>query len=411
MTKRLYYADSYCTRFYAHVIEQLTWEGHPAVVLDRSAFYPASGGQPADRGTIGGLAVLDVVIRDGDGAVVHLLAHPLPEAEGDGPFPVEGVLDWARRFDHMQQHTGQHILSAAFEKLLDADTMAFHLGKESNTIDVNLTRLDQATATQVEELANRVVWEDRPIHARFVSADEIAMLPLRRPPAVEGTARIVEIADFDVNPCGGTHVARTGEVGLIKIVRLDYRGHETRVEFLCGERALRDYRAKHATVSQLAASLTVGHRELEQAVQRLQDEARQSQQELRRVRRQLFKAEAAELAQSAQVHGSHRVVWRVWEGRGPEELRLLAQELAGGFDMVALLAGIGERVHLCFARAEGYGPDVARLMQQACRQLGGKGGGQPHTAQGSAPPASVTHVEAILQGLLACLLPDTRSPQ
>ena len=406
MTERLYYADSYCTRFCAHVIEQLTWEGHPAIVLDRSAFYPASGGQPADRGTISGVAVLDVVVRDGDGAVVHLLEHLLPEAEGSGSLPVEGVLDWARRFDHMQQHTGQHILSAAFEKLLDTDTVGFHLGKDSSTIDVNLARLDQAEAMQVEELANRVVWEDRPIHARFVSADEMATLPLRRSPAVEGAVRIVEIAGFDVNPCGGTHVAHTGEVGLIKIVRLDYQGHETRVEFLCGERAWRDYHAKHTTVSRLAARLTVGHWELEQAVRRLQDEVGQLQQELRRARRQLLKTEAAELAQSAQVHGPHRMVWRVWKGRGPDELRPLAQELAGSFGVVALLAGIGQRVHLCFARAEGPGPDLAALLRQACTQLGGKGGGQPHAAQGSTPAASMAQVEAVLRGLLH-LLPDS----
>lgn len=408
MTERLYYADAYCTRFSAQVVEQLTWEDHPAVVLDRSAFYPASGGQPADRGTLGGVAVLDVIVRDGDGAVMHLLEHALPEAgaEGQCSQSVEGVLDWARRFDHMQQHTGQHILSAAFEKLLDADTVGFHLGTEISTIDVNVARLDSAAATQVEELANQVVWEDRPIRARFVTPGELAALPLRRLPAVEGAVRVVDIAGFDVNPCGGTHVARTGEVGLVKIVRLDYRGHETRVEFLCGGRALCDYHAKHATISRLAARLTVGHRELEQAVQHLQDEVGQLQQELRRARRRLLKTEAAELAQSAQVHGPHRVVWRVWEGRDPEELRPLAQELAGSFGVVALLADIGERVHLCFARAEGIGPDLAALLREACTQLGGKGGGQPHAAQGSAPAAGVAQVEAVLRGLLAHLLPD-----
>lgn len=388
------------------MIEQLTWEGHPAVVLDRSAFYPTSGGQPADRGTLGGVAVLDVVVRDEDKAVVHILEHTLPETEVDGRFPrpVEGVLDWARRFDHMQQHTGQHILSAAFEKLLDADTVGFHMGAETSAIDVNVARLAPATAIQVEELTNRVVWEDRPIGARFVDTDELAALPLRRSPAVAGAVRVVDIAGFDVNPCGGTHVARTGEVGLVKIVHLDYRGLETRVEFLCGARALCDYRTKHATVSQLAARLTVGHRELEQAVQRLQDEAGQLQQELRRVRKQLLKVEAAELAQSATLRGPYRVVQQVWEGRGPDDLHPLAQELATSFDIVALLAGVGERVHLCFARAEGPGPDLAALLREACAQLAGKGGGRPHIAQGSAPPTSPVRVAAVLQGMLSDLL-------
>jgi alanyl-tRNA synthetase len=403
MTERLYYTDSYCSRFSARVIEQLTWEGHPGVVLDRTAFYPAAGGQPADRGMLDGVAVLDVITREGDGAVVHILAQDPAGFQKPARSEVEGVLDWARRFDHMQQHSGQHILSAACEQVLDADTVGFHLGAEVSTVDINVARLDPAALAQVEELANRVIWEDRPVSARFVGPDELPTLPLRRPPAVEGAVRVVEVEGFDVNPCGGTHVARTGEIGLIKIVRSDHRGDETRVEFLCGGRALRDYRAKNALVNQLASRLTVGHWELEQAVERIQDEGKQLQQELRRARKQLLKTEAAELAEGALVCEPYRVVQRVWEGREPDELRALAQELAQRFGVAALLAGIGERVHLCFARAEGPGPDMAALLREACAQLGGKGGGQPHMAQGSAPAADAARVGAVLSGLLAKL--------
>jgi alanyl-tRNA synthetase len=347
MTKRLYYSDSYCTRFSARVIERLTWEGRPAVVLDGSAFYPSSGGQPADRGTLGGITVLDVVVREQDGAIVHVLEHALSEAKA------EGVLDWPRRFDHMQQHTGQHILSAACEQVLDADTVGFHLGAETSTVDLNVARLDPAAVRPVEELANQVVWENRPVSARFVGPDELAALPLRRPPTVEGPVRLVEIAGplthrrrtggagsgsnpapalsgrcFDVNPCGGTHVTHTGEVGLIKIVRLDHRGDETRVEFLCGGRALRDYRAKNTMAHRLAGLLTVGHWELDQAVERLQAEAKQLRRDLRRAHGRLLKVEATELAKATVVHGPYRVVRRVWEvpGKPPGELRALAQE-------------------------------------------------------------------------------------
>jgi len=426
MTERLYYADAYCTRFTAHVVERLAWEGHPAVVLDRTAFYPTSGGQPADRGTLGGVALRDVVVREQDGAerpplgVVHVLERALPEAVGE----VEGVLDWPRRFDAMQQHTGQHVLSAAFEQVLNADTVGFHLGAEASTIDINAARLDPQAVMEVEELANRVVWEDRPVHARVVSQDELATIRLRRMPAVEGAVRIVDIAappggvgpGFDVNPCGGTHVAHTGEIGLIKVVRLEYRGHESRVEFLCGGRALRDYRARSEIVNRLAALLTVGHRELEQAVERLQGEARQLWHDLRKAQKQLLDVEAAELAQTADVRNPHsaicnpvysraqstfRVVRRAWEGRDPAELRALAQELARRPGMVALLASVGERTHLCFARAEGPGPDVAALLREACARLGGKGGGQPHLAQGSAPVTDLAHVNTVLAGLMA----------
>lgn len=405
MTERLYYTDSYCTCFSARVSERLAWENHPAVVLDRTAFYPTSGGQPADQGTLGEVAVLDVVVREEDGAVVHVLERPLPEGMGE---EVEGALDWPRRFDHMQQHTGQHVLSAAFEQILDADTVGFHLGAEVSTVDVNVPRLDPAAVASVEELANQVVWEDRLVGARFVDAGELDTLPLRRPPTVEGPVRIVEMADFDVNPCGGTHVARSGEIGLIKIVRLDYRGSETRVEFLCGGRALRDYRAKNAMVNQLAGSLTVGHWELDQAVGRLQDETKQLRHDLRRARKQLLKVEAAELAEAATVHGPYRVVRRVWErpGKLPADLRALAQELARRFDVVALLVGVGERTHLCFACTEGMELDVAALLRNACAQLGGKGGGQPHLAQGSAPTTDPARIEAVLSDLLSGLTPD-----
>ena len=395
MTKRLYYSDSYCTRFSARVIEQLTWEGHPAVVLDDTAFYPSSGGQPADRGTLGGITVLDVVVREQDGAIVHVLEHALSEAKA------EGVLDWPRRFDHMQQHTGQHILSAACEQVLDADTVGFHLGAETSTVDLNIAHLDPAAVRPVEELANQVVWENRPVSARFVGPDELAALPLRRPPTVEGPVRLVEIAGFDMNPCGGTHVAHTGEIGLIKIVRLDHRGDETRVEFLCGGRALRDYRAKNTMAHRLAGLLTVGHWELDQAVERLQAEAKQLRRDLRRAHGRLLKVEATELAEAAVVHGPYRVVRRVWEvpGKPPGELRALAQELVQHPDTVALLAGVGERTFLCFARAEGLDLDVAALLQEACTQLGGQGGGRPHLAQGSGPATEGTRVEAVLASL------------
>ena len=299
MTERLYYTDAYCTRFLARVTERVTWDGRPAVVLDRTAFYPTSGGQPADRGVLGGVAVVDVQVRQDD-AVVHVLESPLPE---DGK-EVEGEIDWPRRFDHMQQHTGQHVLSAAFERMLDADTVGFHLGTDVSTIDLNVPRLAPETATSVEGLVNQVLWEDHPVSARFVDSDELATLPLRRPPAVDGPVRVVEIGDFDVNPCGGTHVARTGEIGLVRVARLDYRGDETRVEFLCGSRALRDYRAKSAVVNQLATRLTVGYWELDQAVERLQGEAKQLRSDLRRAHEGLLKVEAAELFETAVPQGA-----------------------------------------------------------------------------------------------------------
>ncbi|MFN2272240.1 MAG: alanyl-tRNA editing protein [Anaerolineae bacterium] len=394
MTERLYYTNAYCTCFSARVIERVTWDGCPAVVLDRTAFYPTSGGQPADLGVLGGVAVVDVQAR-GDNAVIHVLESPLPKDEKE----IEGEIDWSRRFDHMQQHTGQHVLSAAFERILDADTVGFHLGTDVSTIDLNVPRLAPEAVTPVEGLVNQVVWENRPVNVRFVDSDELAALPLRRPPAVDGPVRIVEVSDFDVNPCGGTHVARTGEIGLVRIARLDYRGDETRVEFLCGSRALRDYRAKSAVINQLATMLTVGYWELDQAVERLQGEAKQLRTDLRRTREGLLKVEAAELFEAAVPRGAYRVVQQVLQGRDPGELRALAQELTRRFEVSVLLAGVGERTHLCFACSEGVDLDMAALLQEACAQLGGKGGGKPHLAQGSAPTTDLARVRAVMSDL------------
>ncbi len=405
MTNRLYYGDSYCTHFTARVIEQCLWEEHPAVVLDRTAFYPTSGGQPADRGTLGGVAVLDVVAREPDGAIVHVLAHTVTGAE------VEGEVDWPRRFDHMQQHTGQHILSAAFEQLLDADTVGFHLGADMCTIDLNVARLEPAAVTPVEELVNQVVWENRPVVTRFISPDELAALPLRRPPTVVGPVRIVDIADFDVNPCGGTHVARTGEIGLVKIIRLEYRGDETRVEFLCGKRALYDYRSRSDMIAQLTERLTVGYWELDQAVERLQIEGKRLRKDLRQTRQRLLEVEAGELAEAAVVltgeRGPYRIACRVWEPadeKSPDDLRTLAQELVQHQDMLALLAGIDdERTHLIFAKGPDIDPNVATLLRDACAQLEGKGGGRPNWAQGSAPVTDIVRVRTVFTDILSLL--------
>lgn len=405
MTERLYYTDSYLTTFTARIVEHLEWEGHPAVVLDRTAFYPTSGGQPSDRGTLNGIPVLGAEVREPDGAVVHILEAPLEAQE------VVGQVDWARRFDHMQQHTGQHLLSAACEGLLGADTVSFHLGAETSTIDLNIPRLAPEALGPVEDLVNRVIWEDRPVRAFFVSPDDLPSFRLRRPPQVEGPIRLVEVSGrdgeppFDLNPCGGTHVARTGEIGLLKILRLDYRGQETRVEFVCGGRAFRDYRLKHETVRHLAALLTVGHRELPDAVGRLLEDLKAARREARAAKERLLEMEAAYLAAAATPVGEIRVARAVLEDRDPAELRTLALSVASREKTIAVLAGLGERVHLCVACAEGTA-DAAAILRALCDALGGKGGGQARFAQGSAPAAPRPQVEMALEQVLRAAIAE-----
>jgi alanyl-tRNA synthetase len=381
MTGRLYYKDAYLTHFRARVIERLEWDGHPAVVLERSAFYPTGGGQPHDTGWLDGVVVVDVVEREADGAVVHVLASDLASEE------VEGRVNWDRRFDLMQQHTGQHILSAAFLESFEANTVGFHLSDEYATIDLDLAPLSSDELATAETLANAVVFENRPAVARFVSDEEVPSLPLRKPLAHEGPVRIVQIPDFDCSACGGTHVQAAGEVGLIKITRSERRGSETRVEFLCGHRALADYGAKNETIMGLAAEFTVGHWEVADMVHRLAGDLKETRRELRRTRDALLDAEAETLWHQAVPTGGMRLVKAYLAGRPPDDLKHLAQRLVARPQTVALLAAgePGGKGYFTFARSADLDLHMGNLVRQACQVIGGGGGGRPEFAQGGGP--------------------------
>ncbi len=392
MTDRLYYADSYRTTFRARVIERLTLNDSLAVVLDRTAFYPTGGGQPHDTGVLStlplrenGVPVLDVVAREEDRAIIHVLSHV--EA-GDVLSPgdqVQGEIDWSRRFDHMQQHTGQHILSQAFVQTANADTVGFHLSDDYSTIDLNRSTLNDDDVAHAESLANQIVFDNRPVIARFATPEEVADLPLRKPPTVKGSIRIVQIEDFDWAACGGTHVAHTGEVGLIKVVRSERRGDETRITFLCGQRALNHYRTLNTLTRNLAMRLTVGVEELSQTIDRMQAEARAIRKERDRLRELLLDHEAVALVAGAQVMGPVSVVCKIFESREVEEVRRLATRIAAQPGHIALLGLRGEKAQLIFARAADLSYDMRPLLQEACRMVGGGGGGGPELAQGGGP--------------------------
>ena len=390
MTERLYYDEPYLTDFAASVVERLEWEGQPAVVLDRTAFYPTGGGQPHDTGVLNGVSVVDVVERDTDGEVVHVLDAPLDAAE------IEGHVHWDRRLDLMQQHTGQHILSAAFVERLGANTVGFHLSADYATIDVDRAPLSAQDLRDVEARANALVFGDRPVSTAFVPDSEVPSLSLRKPIAHEGPVRVVDIPGFDTSACGGTHVGATGEVGLIKITRSERRGEETRIEFLCGGRALADYDAKNALVMALAQEFTVGHWELSETVHRLAEELKDTRRELRRTRDALLDAEASVLWNEAEVVelGSVASAVRVhivrehFSDRSLDDLKHLAQRLVGRPGTVALLATEsepGQTSYFTFARSDDLELDAGKLVRQACEAIGGRGGGRPGFAQGGGP--------------------------
>jgi alanyl-tRNA synthetase len=388
MAERLYYSDAYCTAFDARVVERLTLADSPAVVLDRTAFYPTSGGQPHDTGTLNDVAVVEVMEREEDHAVIHRLGAPLSDDD------VHGAVDWPRRFDHMQQHTGQHILSQACVQAADADTVSFHLSGDYSTIDLN-RNLDDDGIARAEALANQIVFEDRPVVARWVTPAEAAALPLRKPPAVLDSIRIIQVEGFDWSACGGTHLARSGQAGLIKVTRGERRGSETRLTFLCGGRALAHYGLLNALTRDLALSLTVGVEELPQAVDRLQGEARTLRKERDRLNESLLDHEAAALANSAQAIGQVSVVRSVFEARAVDEVRRLATRIVAQPGHVALLGLRGEKAQLIFARAADLSYDMRPLLKEACRLVGGGGGGGPELAQGGGPNAA--HLDEAVQ--------------
>jgi alanyl-tRNA synthetase len=400
MTERLYYDDPYLVQFSAQVVELLDWEGQPGVVLDRTAFYPTGGGQLHDTGSLHETAVLDVLERESTGDVVHILDRPLEAAE------VDGCVDWDRRFDLMQQHTGQHILSAAFLERLGAGTVGFHLSGGYSTIDLDRAPMSEQDLDEVEKLANVVVFENREATARWVRDEDVSALPLRKPLAHKGPVRVVEIPEFDCSACGGTHVRTTGEVGLIKLTRSERRGAETRVEFLCGWRALADYAAKNALVMDLAREYTVSHRELGDMVHRLADDLKHSRRELRRTRDALLDAEAKAMWHEAGAVGQVRVVRALFVGRDVDDLKHLAQRLVGHPGTVALLAAGGEagqKGAFTFACSPDLDLHMGDLVRQACQTIGGGGGGRPQFAQGGGPQG-----ERAEQGLEAAYLSLTK---
>jgi alanyl-tRNA synthetase len=330
------------------------------------------------------------VEREGDQALVHVISHAKPKDNLQPGDQVQGVVDWQRRFNHMQQHTGQHLLSQAFVQIAGADTVGFHLSDDYSTIDLDRETLTDDDIAQVEALANRVIFEDRPVVTRFMDQDEVTELPLRKAPPAKDSLRVVQVEGFDWSACGGTHVARTGEIGLVKIVRGERRGPETRVTFFCGYRALSHYHLLNALTRDLAMSLSVGVEELPQTVERLQAEARATRKERDRLRQLLLDHEAVALVASARVIGPLSLVSKVFERREVQEVRRLATRIASQPGHVALLGVKADKAQLVFARSSDLSHDMRPLLQTACRLVGGGGGGGPDLAQGGGPyPARI----------------------
>ena len=392
MTLRKYYDDSYTRRFDARVVETGSSSDGPSAVLDQTYFYPSSGGQPHDTGTLGPARVTNVTIREGDGAVVHQLDAPLPQGQ------VAGSLDWDRRFDHMQQHTGQHILSQAFLRRANAATIGFHLGQESVSIDLEGPRLDDAAVSDAEALANGIVAQNLAVRAWFPEDEELPRLALRKTPDVRGKLRVVGIGEFDYSACGGTHVEATGEVGLIAVHRTERLTRGTRIEFLCGGRARADYARKHVLIRELSSALTCAPGELFASVSRLSAALVDARRELSAHRERELDAEAGRRLDTAQRVGELRVVTAAFEDRPMEEVKGLALRMTTLPAVIALLGVAGARTQLLFAKSEGVPVELKPVFDRTLATLGGGKGGGTRILQGAAGPSSRDRLEAVIAG-------------
>jgi len=375
VTERLYYTDPYLAEFDARVvaIEALA-EGRHAAVLDRTAFYPTSGGQPYDTGTLGGVRIVDVVDAD-DGSILHVFDGAAPSGS------VHGRIDWDRRFDHMQQHTGQHVLSAAFDRCADARTLSFHLGTASATIDLS-KEVTREAIDRAEIEANRIVWDDRPVNIRFASAEEAARLPLRKEPARGGELRLIDVENFDLSACGGTHVRRTGAIGIIAVSGWERFRGGSRVEFKCGARALGGFRAFRDSMAECTRLLSVLPSELPSSIERLQGEGRDLKRRNKDLQTRVASVEAGDLASKAERIGRFSVVAASLDGWDASSLKLIASHIVERPGHVAVLFGMPAPASVVSARSADLTLDSAAILKQLTTRFGGKGGGRPELSQG-----------------------------
>jgi alanyl-tRNA synthetase len=394
-TRRLYYDDSFQREFTARVLScdpatvspsrgdrASTWQA----ILDQTVFYPTSGGQPHDLGKIGDAQVLEVCDREEQ--IVHVVDRRLECVE------VKGLIDWPRRFDHMQQHTGQHLLSAVFQKHFGLPTISFHLGTDVCTIDLRGPEPSQQILEDSERAANEMIFEDRGVSVRYGTAEELSRLGVRKEVDRQGVLRAIEIAGVELQPCGGTHLKSTGQVGMILVRRCTKIRQDWRVEFVCGgraeERARRDFRA----LREAAEKLSCAPEEVVSAVGRALAERDANFKNYRELLERLAAAEAALALQSTPSDsGSLRVIDRVFSGVTPEFLGLFAGELAKRENTIALL-GRMECGHIFFAQHPSSGKDMNALIREVLEKLGGKGGGTRDFARGKVADSS--HLEEAL---------------
>lgn len=378
MTEKLYYEDPYIRSFEATVEkESKDDQGRIYVVLNQTAFYPTGGGQPHDTGTINGIEVIDV--EEVDGEVRHYIEESL-----QGEVEVEGEINWNRRFDHMQQHAGQHILSAAFEDLFGYETVSFHLGQEVCTIDLNVTSLEEKEVKEAENAANNIVLHNNEIQASWVSADEASRYPLRKQLSVSDNIRLVIIPEVDYSGCGGTHPVTTGEVGGISVMKWEKQKKQVRVTFVCGKRIIDQLYAKQKVMETLTNTLNVPQEGVGEAASRLVQQTKDQEKVIEEMKEELLSYKAKELLQSASEVGSIPVVQYISHDYTMKELQQLAKMIVSENEsiFVLLVSEVGEKIQIVCGRGKELELDMNLVLKGVLPVINGKGGGKKDFAQG-----------------------------
>lgn len=413
-SERLYYNDAFLRSFPASVadvreLSRTEGESLWQIALDRTAFYPTSGGQPFDTGSLlaisrGGASLeipVDSVEEDEQGQVWHFVRKPVSTGTH-----VEGSIDWQRRFDHMQQHTGQHLLSAVFLRELNAPTVSFHLGETASTIDLTSGPIAHHSLERIERLANEIIAEDRPVSIRSLSRTEAEALlaagHLRKLPERTGDIRLIEIADLDRNACGGTHVRSTGQIGGMLLRGVEKVSRGMRVTFVCGLRAVRTARADAEILGQLTSTLSVGAAEIPAAVERFRSEAKFAAKERQRLREELADYHASRLAVEVPIERGLRLVERTFRDRDPDYVKLLASRVTAAVPRSAVVfcSETADPVSIVLARSLDLSFDCGLMLRQALAQLGLRGGGSADFAQGQISGEQAAAFRASLMGAI-----------
>ncbi|NLM34065.1 MAG: alanyl-tRNA editing protein [Clostridiales bacterium] len=369
MTERLFYEDSYINECIANVEDTIEKDGKVIVVLDRTPFYPEGGGQPSDTGYIDDARVVDVY-EEGQ-KIYHILDRPLENKE------VHCKVDLERRIDYMQQHSGEHILAACFYKLLNTRTSSFHMGDEYSTVDISLPEISEELAAKVEEMANEVIYKNLPVRAKIVTEEESKNMSLRRYVDGEDEVRIVEIENVDACACCGTHVKRTGEVGVIKIIKTEKYKGLTRIYFKCGKRAYQDYRKKHDIVTTLVRNFSTGEEDIVSKINSDTEHMKELSRKLSEYRKKLCRYEAEELKASSKDN----IIYHIYEDKEMDELQKIAEELSRSNNLT-ILASAKHRQILA-SSGGGYSINLGQFFKERIKEFGGRGGGKADRAQGT----------------------------